>query len=198
MQARLLTVTAVTAVVYSVWSGLGVWFATAPGVPSVLANTLIGVLLGVLFTFLNEGERLRLTDFALQVVIGAVMFGVFAVFGVRGFVREVMVAWALRGALFGGAMWLLGGVHHYIGGGANWQRVLGVLVAVGGLVIAPELAARFFDGALFVVAAVGARILADVTITRLPLDQQAFIFGTAVGIAAVAVPGIGYFAYGAF
>jgi hypothetical protein len=199
MQNRLLNIVALTAIVYSVWSGLGVWLAHSPTLLSVLANVLMGALLGILFTFLNEtaDARLRLPDLVLQAVMGALMFGIFAVLQVRAFAWDVIAVWAAGGVLFGAVMWALGGVYLGICGRARWQNALGVLLGIAGLVVAPALAGRFFAGALFVVVAVGVRVFAGVTITRLPLRQQAFIFGTAVGIALVAVPGIGYFAYGA-
>ncbi len=198
MTHRLQNTIALTTIVYTAWMSFGLAWRYNPGTLELLANVLVGVLYGGLFVFLSDPNRLSLSELALQIASSALLFALFALFSVRALDGRYIGEQALHGAGYGAVMWLLGNVTVGIQSGRAGDRALAVAMCVGGLLLAPVLAEWRLAGAVFGVVAVGARVLGGVTLTRLPLLRQGFAFGVLVGITAVVLPGVGYFAYGAF
>lgn len=200
MQARLRVVMAVTALVYSFWLSVGLSVRHQFGGLEILANVCMGLILGVLFIYLTDTLQsgLMWQDLAANIIVSALFFAVFALFSTRQFVWAYMGLTALRGALFGLTMWILGYTH--IGMSSNNERkyFIAAFMLLAGLFLSPVLANYFFNGAIFFVIAVGVRLAGSLILTRMDALTQGFLFGMMVGLCSVLIPFIGYYGYGLF
>ncbi len=191
---------AVTAVVYTAWASLGMWILHPPGLLAGLANILMGVLLGVIFNFLADTSagRVRPQDVALQVAVGAMLLGLYGLFSIRGLGWPELARAVGLGALLGLVMGLLSFVTVGTATRQHPLRFAALAVFIGALLATPVMATWAYNGAVFFVTGVGTRLWAAVSLARMPLQQQAFVFGVAVGVLAIALPGVSYFGYAVY
>ncbi len=204
--------------VYTLWISfvLSVGRVVAP--LELVANIVLGLLAGGLAVFLSDhtADRLYLRDALLNVAFYAVMAALFGAFSLRGsvdfatvdyFTNEVAVdrvgiagylgQFAWRGAVVGGLLWFLAGVNAgYVRGGSIGNGLAATLTLVG-LFLAPVAANTLFNGALFVVVAVGTRLTIGLLVPLMSVWWQGFCFGTLAGLLLVLLPFIGFYGYGA-
>ena len=189
---------ALTALVYGASTVLHLWMRDPPTAPQAAANVLLGALLGVLFVFFNGGDRLppleMLLSLTLNVLMSMLLFGLFALFAGRGTQWQLVLVVLPYAAAFGTVIWLFGLAAASIQAPQPLVQAIGALVAGLLIIAAGPLAIRLLDGMSLLVVAVAARALGEAALRRLPIQQQAFAFGVVVGLLAVALPGIGWFA----
>ncbi|MEO0565428.1 MAG: hypothetical protein AAF125_25195 [Chloroflexota bacterium] len=185
--------------------------------PEAAAHAVIGALLGGLAVFLsdNTSRTLHLRDAVVNLLFYAMLALMFAAFTLRGnfiygtidFFGSVTIdtlgamsyLWRFtwRGAILGIAFWLLTVVN--IGLVRNDTTGLGIVVGgvMIGLLGAPFIANALFNGALFVVAGLGARLTLALVVPWMPVWWQGFWFGAMAGLLVVLLPFVGYYGFGA-
>jgi hypothetical protein len=181
-------------------------------------HILAGMMLGGMAVHLsdNESGRLWLTDLVVlvlfQMALG-VLFGLFTlrgqwIFAYADLVGQVTLDYAGLsgylgrlaglGVLLGGMFWLCGGVVGLLRVEAIRQHLLGLVGVFIVMFGTPFLAELAYRGAVFVVVAVGVRLIGGVVMPYLPDTVQGYLFGLWAGLTVTLLPFIGYNGYGAF
>ena len=141
----------------------------------------------------------------------AFMFAVFSlrsnfVYGEFDFFGNLVVNWSglttylsnfmWRGALLGLLLWGLTLVNVGFTNASDAGFVMSAVICMSGLLSAPFIANMLFNGALFVVVAVGIRIVLSLYIEWIPVWWRGFFFGAVSGFTLIMLPFLGYFGYG--
>jgi len=215
MERRLRWLLLATIPAYSLWNVFMMTVGRVLPATEIAANIVLGLLIGVLATFLadNTSPRFHFRDALVNIIFFGMLALMFAAFTVRGQalpgfgggssealnrVGVVCYVWRYtwRGLLSGAGVWLLVSVS------VGFQRggLPGVMLAVGGamlgLLSAPFVANALFNGAIFLVIAVGVRLTLTLCVQWLTLWWQGFLFGVCAGLMMILLPFLGINGYG--
>lgn len=199
MQPRLRVLMTVTALSYAIWLSTALVFRHRFSLLEIIGHAVLGMLIGVFFVYLADDARDQLAwgDLPANLLLGGIMFGVFALFATQALDWRLMLFTTLRGGGFGAIMWGLGFVQAGMRSGLQRRYASAAFVLLASLFLAPIIANAIFDGAVFFVVAVGFRLIGGLTFSYLTLRQQGFIFGWVMGFLMILIPFLGYYGYGA-
>jgi hypothetical protein len=216
MTQRLRLMLMLTAVIYTIWIAFTFTVGQVTSGVEIAANLFIGLIFGLLSTFMadHDAPRLYLRDLLVHLLFFASMGLLFAAFTLRGnfvfgyidFFGDVVLdragllgyLWHFtwRGALLGVGLWVL----TLIGTGTLIGDIRGPVLTIGvaliALFTAPLFADGLYNGTIFLIVAVGTRVVMSLLVGRLSLWWRGFLFGTAAGMTMVMLPFLGYYGYG--
>lgn len=178
--------------IYSLFAGAALILSYEPPLGFILGDVLLGVLGGILFAFFTDDTQgLRWIDVPVNMLTAALILFMFTGMAERNF---SIALWrdAASGALVGLALWVCSYIPIGLKSDDPLRMGAASLVMALTLLSSPVIAERLFDGALFVTAAVGTRIISSLTLTELPPNAQGFVFGVVLGIFSVALPMLGF------
>ena len=182
------------------------------------ANVVLGLLVGGIAVFLADhtAPRLYWRDGLLNIIFYGMLAALFAAFSLRGnfstygtanfFTDQITVnpggmagylsQFAWRGGVLGLLLWLLAGSGAGAVRGGNIGGAITATVTLLGLFTAPIVANLLFNGALFVIVAVGVRLLVSLLVDAMSDWWQGFCFGALAGLLLIALPFVGFYGYG--
>lgn len=203
--------------IYTLWISFVLTVGRVVAPLELAANVVMGLLTGGLAVFLADhtAPRLYWRDGLLNVLFYALLATMFAAFTLRGnfafatldyFTEEVLVdragvigylwRFAWRGAVLGLVLWLLVGVNVGYERAGSVGNALAATTTLLGLFAAPVAANALFNGALFVVVAIGTRLTGGLLIPTINIWWQGFCFGMLAGLMLVLLPFIGFYGFG--
>jgi hypothetical protein len=217
MQTRLRLLLLLTALIYTLWLTFMMTIGGGRSVYSFAGNVMMGTVLGVQAVFLsdNSAPRLYLRDGAVTVCFFAALALLFAAFTLRSnftygyidFFGNVVVdgpsvfnyLWHFlwRGGILGLLLWGLAVINVLLHRTDTLSYALAAVLTLVTLFSAPFVANALFNGAVFVVVAVGCRLMVGFLVHFLSIWWQGFIFGASAGFVVVMIPFLGYYGYGA-
>lgn len=218
MIGRLRTLLLILTPLYTSWTGYYLIIGRVPpwsGL-TILGEIAIGSLLGALAVFLsdNDSRHLHWRDGMVNALFFTIISLLFATFALQGttaytsvnFFGEVTVdqagflryLWSVgwRGTALGALLWVLVAVNVGFIRRDLTGYTLAAFATTIALITAPFAANALFNGALFVVVAIGIRLTLLLMIPWISVWWQGFIFGVVAGMLAILIPFVGYFAFG--
>jgi hypothetical protein len=200
---------------YSLWNHM-LLTVGSPSTPAVIgANITLGILIGILATFLadNDSKRLHLRDGLVTLIFFGMLAFVFAAFSIRGpgasflynsfgeiadpaGMMHYLWRFTWRGLLFGLGLWLLTAANVGLIRGGIDGLMLTVGTATLGILVAPFAANALFNGATLVVLSVAMRLTLGLSLQWIDSTVRGFIFGVAAGMIVVLLPFFGLNSYG--